>query len=1499
MTDATSSVPVVGTTVAQLGNVLGSTSTGGHDLGTALGTVVGGVVNNAEKLPVLGSTVASVGQNLKGVTSGGSAGGGVVGGQLGEVVGSAVNSLAGTPGVGKVVTAVGTTLEETTAQINTNGASGSTGLGLGSLTGVVGQVVGGVTGATSQVPVVGPVVAQVGDVLDSTTSGTGTTGNGNALGAVGQLVDGVANATSNVPVVGSVTSQLGSTLSGVTSSQGDLLSSLLGSPSSTTPPSSAGVPTVPPPSDTPSGVIVGNGGVVGAVSTLLGSTTNALFGNNSTDGYITDGSLKVSTANFTQGYSTVNALGIPVINSTPVGTVLTTVGGTVLGSTGQNSNLTLVGGVTSNSYITNINNGEPNSGLLGLVLPGSAPAWASTCLNVLGLVKESCWAVNAAQNNQVLVGDGATANGSEEVVIGTNASHTLPSVTACSVFAGNGTSTDPCGVPDANYAAREGHSVVIGDSASGTANAQTILGANATSSVANSVALGYASVASRGAQTDYTAYGLSTPQNSAGEVSIGSPGQERQITNVAAGSAATDAVNVAQLEGVATTADNAVQYDNTNKTSVTLAGTASTDGGVTGGTTITNLHQGALGATSTDAVNGSQLFATNQSLTTYMGGTTNYNPTTNTWTAPTFNITSVATDGSTTQGSYNNVTSAFDAVDGSVNNLNTRINNIDNSPAIKYFQVNSTLASSQATGTNSLAAGPAAVAGADNSMALGNGAVTSATADNAIALGAGATANFANSIALGAGSVTTVGALSNYQAYGLTAPQSSSGELNVGNRQITGVAAGSAADDAVNVAQLEGVATVAGNSVQYDNANKTSVTLGGPTSTDGGVTGGTTITNLHQGALGATSTDAVNGSQLFATNQSLATYMGGTTNYNPTTNTWTAPTFNITSVATDGSTTQGSYNNVTSAFDAVNGSLNNLNTHINTIDNSAAIKYYQVNSTLANSQATGTNSLAAGPGSMASADNSMAVGESATASGANSMAVGFGAVASSDNALAVGENATAKDGNAVAIGYGNTASGNGAVALGDPNTATGQGAVAIGYNSTATGQSAVALGSTATANGASALAMGDTASATADNAIAFGANATANNANSIALGAGSVTTVGALTNYQAYGLTTPQTSSGEVNVGNRQITGVAAGSAANDAVNVAQLEAVSAQSTSTDKLAVKYDADSSGNPTNTVTLTGDGSGAQVLVTNVAAGAETATSTDAVNGSQLWHWTQDTSNVYSNYSLYNDIQNLQNGGGGGGTVKYFNVNSTLANSSATGSNSVAIGPQATSSGTNSVAMGNGASATADNSVAIGAGSVADRANTVSVGSAGNERQITNVAAGTQATDAVNVGQLDSAISTSTQGTVHYDTNSDGSIDYSSVTLGNGSGSTAIHNVAAGTAPTDAANVGQVQQAMSWAQSYTDQRFNQAESDIQNVNNHANAGVAAAMASAGLPQAYEPGKSMAAMAGGSFRGESSVAIGVSTISEGGRWVYKVNGSADSRGDAAVSVGAGIQW
>jgi autotransporter adhesin len=118
-----------------------------------------------------------------------------------------------------------------------------------------------------------------------------------------------------------------------------------------------------------------------------------------------------------------------------------------------------------------------------------------------------------------------------------------------------------------------------------------------------------------------------------------------------------------------------------------------------------------------------------------------------------------------------------------------------------------------------------------------------------------------------------------------------------------------------------------------------------------------------------------------------------------------------------------------------------------------------------------------------------------------------------------------------------------------------------------------------------------------------------------------------------------------------------------------------------------------------------------------------------------------------------------------------------------------------------------------------------------------------------------------------------------------------------------ATSDAANVGQlnagIQQAQNWAQNYTDQRYNQLNGQIQSASNRANAGIAAGMAMAGLPQSYEPGRSMAAVAAGTFRGESSIAVGVSTISQGGRWVYKLTGSADTRGDAGFSIGAGMQW
>ncbi|WP_346779020.1 YadA-like family protein [Burkholderia sp. Ac-20384] len=83
------------------------------------------------------------------------------------------------------------------------------------------------------------------------------------------------------------------------------------------------------------------------------------------------------------------------------------------------------------------------------------------------------------------------------------------------------------------------------------------------------------------------------------------------------------------------------------------------------------------------------------------------------------------------------------------------------------------------------------------------------------------------------------------------------------------------------------------------------------------------------------------------------------------------------------------------------------------------------------------------------------------------------------------------------------------------------------------------------------------------------------------------------------------------------------------------------------------------------------------------------------------------------------------------------------------------------------------------------------------------------------------------------------------------------------------------------------------------DLQNMDRRLSAGVAAAMAMAGLPQAYLPGRSMVALGGGTWRGESGVALGLSTISDNGKWVVKGSASSTSRGDVGGSVGVGYQW
>ncbi len=198
-------------------------------------------------------------------------------------------------------------------------------------------------------------------------------------------------------------------------------------------------------------------------------------------------------------------------------------------------------------------------------------------------------------------------------------------------------------------------------------------------------------------------------------------------------------------------------------------------------------------------------------------------------------------------------------------------------------------------------------------------------------------------------------------------------------------------------------------------------------------------------------------------------------------------------------------------------------------------------------------------------------------------------------------------------------------------------------------------------------------------------------------------------------------------------------------------------------------------------------------------------------------------------------------------------------------------------------------TANGGLTVGAGQTVDMGGNV----------VTNVGAGAvnaTSTDAVNGSQLYAA-SMAAQNSVQYDEG------HTSVTFNPGGDAIQLHNVAAGTAPTDAVNVAQLNagmnDAVARANSYTDSRIMMLEYDLGNARRDANAGTAGALAAAGLPQAYEPGKGMIAGGVGYYDGQTAFAIGGSRVSDDGRIIVKAGATYNTRGRAGANVGVGYQF
>ncbi|XJA29742.1 YadA-like family protein [Escherichia coli] len=1108
--------------------------------------------------------------------------------------------------------------------------------------------------------------------------------------------------------------------------------------------------------------------------------------------------------------------------------------------------------------------------------------------------------------NSIAMGSGSIADKVNTIALG-NGSQSLAD-NAIAIGQGNkANGTDAIALGNASLSSGL-NSIALGKTSVVTGDNSLALGSNTNANGINSVALGADSIADQ--------------DNS---VSVGSSSLQRKIVNVKNGAIKADshdAINGSQLYAISDSIAkrlgggssvnpddgtvNAPTYNlkNGNKNNVGSAltvldentlqwdqikGKYSAVHGSSTTSVITDVANGTISAASKDAVNGSQLYDLQQDALLWNGtafsaahGTEATSKITNVTAG---NLTASSTDavnGSQLKTTNDNVTT-------NTTNIATNTTNITNLTDSVGDLKDDSLLWNKAAGAFSAAHGTEATSKITNLLA---GKISSNSTDAINGSQLYGVADSFTSYLGGGADINNAGVL--------IAPT-----YTIGSKTYNNVG------DALNAINSSFSTSISDALLWDSTANKFSAKHGGTNSI---------ITNVADGTISSTSSDAVNGSQLYDTSKYIADALGGDTEVNAD-GTMTAPTYSIANEdyhsvgealdALDDNALlwdedAGAYNashdgnaskitNVaagdlsTTSTDAVNGSqlnatnilvtqnsqmINQLagNTSETYIEeNGAGINYVRTNDNglaFNDASASGIGATAVGYNSVAEGDSSVAIGQGSSSSVDTGIALGSSSVSS--RVIVKGSRNTSVTENGVVIGY-DTTDGEllGALSIGDDgkyrqiiNVADGSeahdavtvrqlqnaiGAVATtptkyfhanstAEDSLAVGEDSLAMGAKTIVNGNAGIGIGLNTLVLADaiNGIAIGSNARANHADSIAMGNGSQTTRGAQTNYTAYNMDAPQNSVGEFSVGSE-----------------------------------------------------DG---QRQITNVAAGSA---DTDAVNVGQLKvtdaqvsQNTQSITNLNTQVTnLDTRVTNIENGIGDivtTGSTKYFKTNTDGADANAQGKDSVAIG--------------SGSIAAADNSVALGTGSVADEENTISVGSSTNQRRITNVAAGVNATDAVNVSQLKS----SEAGGVRYDTKADGSIDYSNITLGGGNGGTTrISNVSAGVNNNDAVNYAQLKQSVQETKQYTDQRMVEMDNKLSKTESKLSGGIASAMAMTGLPQAYTPGASMASIGGGTYNGESAVALGVSMVSANGRWVYKLQGSTNSQGEYSAALGAGIQW
>jgi trimeric autotransporter adhesin len=686
---------------------------------------------------------------------------------------------------------------------------------------------------------------------------------------------------------------------------------------------------------------------------------------------------------------------------------------------------------------------------------------------------------------------------------------------------------------------------------------------------------------------------------------------------------------------------------------------------------IINLASGNVSATSTDAINGSQIYKLTDSTAKALGGGSTVNA-----------------DGSITAPSYSVGGITVRTVGDAVTNLDTRTTaNTNNLSDLKsQIQIGTIGLVQQNQTTRDISVGKdtdgtlinmTGTKGARTVTGVAAGAVNASSTDaiNGSQLYK-ADASVAN--ALGGGSkVNADGTVSapSYSVDGTTVNNVGDAVTNLDTRTTS---------NTNNLADLKSQIEIGTIGLVQQDQTTRDISIG--KNTDGtlidvsGTQGARTITGVAAGTLSADSTDAVNGSQLYDTNQKVAQNTADIDNITTSINNGTIglvqqdqTTRNITVARdTDGtlvdmSGTQGSRTVTGVTAGAVNADSTDV------INGS---QLYNTSSSVAN---------ALGGGSTVNADGTISA-PAYSVGGITVNTVGD-AVTNLDTRTTANTNNLADLKSQIEVGT---------IGLVQQDQTTRDITVGKGYDGTLIDMSGTQGARTVTGLAAGAV-NADSTDAVNGSQLHAASSSVAN-----ALGGGSVVnddgTVSAPT-YSVGGITVRTVGDAVTNLDARTTTNTNNLANLKSQIEIGTIGLVQQDQTTRDITV--------GKSTDGTLIDVSGTQGARTVTGVAAGLLSASSTDAVNGSQLYATNAHVQNVDMRVSVV-------------------------------ASNAYDKGAKAT--GKDATAVGNGAVASANDSVALGSGSVADQNNTVSVGSAGNERRIVNVAPGVQGTDAVNVNQL---------------------------------------------------------------------------------------------------------------------------------------------------------------